>query len=38
MVTDDNSATTTVNGGFGTKITFAVVLHVIDYADPQNTF
>jgi len=38
MVTDDNSDATTINDGFGATITFAVVLHVIDYADPQNTF
>ena len=38
MVTDDNSSSANVNGGFGATITFGVVLHVIDYADPQNTF
>jgi len=38
MVTDDNSSSANVNAGFGATITFGVVLHVIDYADPQNTF
>ena len=38
MVTDDNSSSANVNAGFGSTITFGVVLHVIDYADPQNTF
>ncbi len=38
VVTDYNTSATTVNHGFGTTITFGVVLHIIDYADPQNTF
>jgi hypothetical protein len=38
MVTDDNTAATAVNGRFANNITFAIVLHIIDYADPQNTF
>ncbi len=38
VVTDDNTSASTVNNGFGTTITFSVVLHVIDYVDPQNTY
>ncbi len=38
MVTDDNTDATTINNGFGSTITFGVVLHVIDYADPQNIY
>ena len=38
VATDDNSSATTVYGGIGSTITFAVVLHVIDYIDPQNTY
>jgi hypothetical protein len=38
MVTDDNTSATTINSGFGTTITFSVVLHIIDYVDAQNTF
>jgi hypothetical protein len=38
VATDDNSSATTVYGGIGATITFAVVLHVIDYIDPQNTY
>jgi hypothetical protein len=38
VATDDNSSATTVYGGIGTSITFGMVLHIIDYFDPQNTF
>ena len=38
VATDDNSSATTVYGGINTNITFAVVLHIIDYIDPQNTY
>lgn len=38
VCTDTLTSTTTVNDGFGTTITFAVILHVIDYIDPQNTY
>ena len=38
IATDDNSSATAVYGGINTTITFAVVLHIIDYSDPQNTY
>ena len=38
VATDDNSTTTAVYGGINTNITFAVVLHVIDYSDSLNTY
>lgn len=38
VATDDNSSATTVYTGINTNITFAVVLHIIDYSDPQNTY
>ena len=38
IATDDNSSATAVYGGIGDTITFAIVLHVIDYIDPQNTY
>jgi hypothetical protein len=38
VCTDNLTATTTVNDGFAATITFAVILHVIDYIDPQNTY
>ena len=38
VVTDDLTSASTVAAGFNTNITFAVILHVIDYADPQNTY
>ena len=38
VVTDDLTSATTVNNGFGTTITFALVLHIIDYQDNQNTY
>ena len=38
IATDDNSSATAVYGGIGDTITFAIVLHIIDYSDPQNTY
>lgn len=38
VCTDNLTSSTTVNDGFGATITFAVILHVIDYIDPQNTY
>lgn len=38
VATDDNSSATAVYGGIGTTITFAFVLHIIDYIDDQNTY
>ena len=39
VVTDTLTSATTVNDGFLPAITsFAVILHVIDYMDPQNTY
>jgi len=38
VATDDNSSATAVYGGIGTTITFAFVLHIIDYIDEQNTY
>ncbi len=37
--TDDNSSATTVDGSINTNtnITFAVVLHIVDYIDPKDT-
>lgn len=38
IVTDDLTSATAVSNGIRTDISFAVVLHVVDYADPQNTY
>ena len=38
VATDDNSSATTVYGGINTNITFAVVLHIVDYVDNENTY
>lgn len=38
VVTDDLTSASTIAAGFNTNITFAVILHVIDYADPLNTY
>ena len=38
VATDDNSSATTVYGGILTNITFAVILHVVDYIDNENTY
>ena len=38
VATDDNSSATTVYGGILTNITFAVVLHIVDYVDNENTY
>ena len=38
VATDDNSSTTAVYGGIDAAITFGIVLHIIDYSDPQNTY
>ena len=38
MVTDTLTSATSVNDGFGLSITFSVILHVIDYIDPQNVY
>ena len=38
VATDDNSSATAVYGGINTNITFAFVLHIIDYIDDQNTY
>ena len=38
VATDDNSSATTVYGGININITFAVVLHIVDYVDNENTY
>ena len=38
VVTDDLTSASTVANGFNTNITFSIILAVIDYADPQNTY
>ena len=38
VVTDDLTSASTVANGFNTNITFGIILHVVDYADPQNTY
>lgn len=38
VITDDITSSTAIYGGINANISFAVVLHVIDYADPQNTY
>ena len=38
VVTDDLTLADRVNNGFGTTITFAIILHIIDYQDKQNTY
>jgi hypothetical protein len=38
IATDDNSSATTVYGGIGATITFAIILHIIDYQDSLNTY
>ena len=38
VATDGNSSATTVYGGINTNITFAVVLHIVDYVDNENTY
>ena len=38
IATDDNSSATAVYGGIDAAITFGIVLHIIDYSDPQNTY
>ena len=38
VATDDNSTATAVYGGINANITFAVVLHIIDYIDNENTY
>ena len=38
VITDNITSSTAVYGGINTNISFAVVLEVIDYADPQNTY
>ena len=38
IATDDNSSATAVYGGINANITFAVVLHIIDYIDNENTY
>ena len=38
VITDNITSSTAIYGGINTNISFAVVLHVIDYADPMNTY
>lgn len=38
VITDNITSATAIYGGINSNITFAVVLHVIDYADPQNIY
>ena len=38
VITDNITSATAIYGGINTNISFAVVLHVIDYADPMNTY
>ena len=38
VITDDNTGPTTVYNGILATITFGIVLHVIDYIDPENTY
>ena len=38
IATDDNSSATTVYGGINSTITFAIILHIIDYQDSLNTY
>lgn len=38
VITDNITSATAIYGGINANISFAVVLHVIDYADPQNTY
>ena len=38
IATDDNSSTTAVYGGIDAAITFGIVLHILDIADPLNTY
>jgi hypothetical protein len=38
VATADNSAADKVYSGIDTAITFGMVLHIIDYFDPQNSF
>ena len=38
IATDDNSSATTVYSGINANISFGIVLHIIDYSDPQNTY
>ena len=38
VITDNITSSTAIYGGINTNITFAVVLHVIDYLDSQNIY
>ena len=38
VITDNITSATAIYGGINTNISFAVVLEVIDYVDPQNTY
>ena len=38
VCTDTLTSATSVNDGFSASITFSVILHVIDYIDPQNVY
>ena len=38
ICTDNLTSSANVDAGFTSTITFAVILHVIDYIDPQNTY
>ncbi len=38
VITDDITSSTAIYGGINTNISFAVVLHIIDYLDTQNTY
>ena len=38
VFTDNITSATAIYGGIHTNVSFAVILHVIDYVDPQNTY
>jgi hypothetical protein len=38
VATGDNSAADKVYSGIGPALSFGIILHIIDYYDPQNTF
>ena len=38
VATDDLTAASSVSSGINTNITFSIILHVIDFADPQQTY
>ena len=38
VFTDNITSATAIYGGIHTNVSFAVILHIIDYVDPQNTY